>query len=73
MVQKSETFKFKNHINMNIIIVGAGKTGKHVIEAALKDRQNVYVIEMFMQMLSTSIYVVASDPPACRQEVIVVG
>ena len=30
---------------MNIIIVGAGKTGKHVIEAALKDRQNVYVIE----------------------------
>ncbi|WP_335965084.1 TrkA family potassium uptake protein [Galbibacter sp. PAP.153] len=30
---------------MNIIIVGSGKTGKHVIEAALKDKQNVYVIE----------------------------
>jgi trk system potassium uptake protein TrkA len=30
---------------MNIIIVGSGKTGKHVIEAALKDRQNVHVIE----------------------------
>ncbi|WBL24251.1 potassium channel family protein [Zunongwangia sp. HGR-M22] len=30
---------------MNIIIVGSGRTGKHVIEDALKDRHNVHVIE----------------------------
>jgi len=30
---------------MHIIIVGAGRTGKHVIDAAISDNQNVYVIE----------------------------
>ena len=30
---------------MHIIIVGSGRTGKHIIEAALNDRQDVYVIE----------------------------
>ena len=30
---------------MHIIIVGSGKTGKHVIESAVKDNQDVYVIE----------------------------
>lgn len=30
---------------MQIIIVGSGRTGKNVIEAALKDKQDVYVIE----------------------------
>jgi trk system potassium uptake protein len=30
---------------MHIIIIGAGKTGKHVIESAVMDDQDVYVIE----------------------------
>lgn len=30
---------------MHIIIVGAGRTGKHVIEAAVKDNHDVFVIE----------------------------
>lgn len=30
---------------MHIIIIGAGRTGKHVIEAAIKDNHEVYVIE----------------------------
>jgi trk system potassium uptake protein len=30
---------------MHIIIIGAGKTGKHVIESAVLDDQDVYVIE----------------------------
>ncbi len=30
---------------MHIIIIGAGRTGKHVIEAAVKDNHNVFVIE----------------------------
>lgn len=30
---------------MHIIIIGAGKTGKHVIEAAIADKHEVYVIE----------------------------
>lgn len=30
---------------MHIIIVGSGRTGKHVIESAVNDRQDVYVIE----------------------------
>ncbi|MBK7873621.1 MAG: TrkA family potassium uptake protein [Saprospiraceae bacterium] len=30
---------------MHIIIVGSGRTGKHVIESAINDRQDVYVIE----------------------------
>ena len=44
---------------MNIIIVGAGKTGKHVIEAALKDRQNVYVIEKVCRKLTALWLIVA--------------
>ncbi len=30
---------------MHIIIVGSGRTGKHVIESAVKDNHDVYVIE----------------------------
>ena len=30
---------------MHIIIVGSGRTGKHIIQAAIQDRQDVYVIE----------------------------
>ncbi|MBS3993024.1 MAG: TrkA family potassium uptake protein [Bacteroidetes bacterium] len=30
---------------MHIIIIGSGRTGKHVIEAAVKDNHDVYVIE----------------------------
>ena len=30
---------------MHIIIIGSGRTGKHVIEAAVKDHHDVYVIE----------------------------
>jgi len=30
---------------MHIIIVGSGRTGKHVIESAINDNQDVYVIE----------------------------
>lgn len=30
---------------MHIIIVGSGKTGKHVIQSAIDDKQDVYVIE----------------------------
>lgn len=30
---------------MHIIIIGAGKTGKHVIKAAIEDNHEVYVIE----------------------------
>ncbi|MBC7885747.1 MAG: TrkA family potassium uptake protein [Saprospiraceae bacterium] len=30
---------------MHIIIVGSGRTGKHVIESAVNDNQDVYVIE----------------------------
>lgn len=30
---------------MHIIIIGSGKTGKHVIEAAVKDNHDVFVIE----------------------------
>lgn len=30
---------------MQIIIVGAGRTGKHVIDSAISDSQNIYVIE----------------------------
>ncbi len=30
---------------MHLVIIGAGKTGEHVIKAAVRDRQNVYVIE----------------------------
>lgn len=30
---------------MHIIIIGSGRTGKHVIEAAVKDDHDVYVIE----------------------------
>lgn len=30
---------------MHIIIVGSGRTGKHVIESAISDKQDVYVIE----------------------------
>lgn len=30
---------------MHLIIVGSGRTGKHVIQAAIDDKQDVYVIE----------------------------
>jgi trk system potassium uptake protein TrkA len=30
---------------MHIIIIGSGRTGKHVIEAAVKDKHDVFVIE----------------------------
>lgn len=30
---------------MHIVVVGSGRTGKHVIEAAVKDKHDVYVIE----------------------------
>ena len=30
---------------MHIIIIGSGRTGKHVIEAAVKDGHDVFVIE----------------------------
>jgi trk system potassium uptake protein TrkA len=29
---------------MHIIIVGSGRTGKHVIDAAVKDDHDVYVV-----------------------------
>lgn len=34
---------------MKLIIVGAGRTGKHVIDSALKDQHEVYVIEKDLQ------------------------